>query len=168
MWSRSRAPGAGRGRRGGALAGRGAARDRSRSPSIALIGCAARAVVSAPAESCPGRSPERVRASFSGGRRDPQDPQPCLPPGCGGAVRASVRLEDRHGDGRRDLASASKALADPHADLLATLRGADAVNMDETGSRTAGFYRPSLPKSASPTSSLSACLEAASRRIPWR
>lgn len=39
------------------------------------------------------------------------------------------------------LARASEALAEPHADLLATLRGADAVNMDETGWRTAGERR---------------------------
>jgi transposase len=39
------------------------------------------------------------------------------------------------------LARASEALAEPHADLLATLRGAVAVNMDETGWRTAGQRR---------------------------
>jgi transposase len=39
------------------------------------------------------------------------------------------------------LARASEALAEPHADLLATLRGAGAVNMDETGWRTAGERR---------------------------
>jgi transposase len=39
------------------------------------------------------------------------------------------------------LARASEALADPHADLLAALRGASAVNMDETGWRTAGERR---------------------------
>ncbi len=39
------------------------------------------------------------------------------------------------------LARASEALAEPHADLLAALRGAGAVNMDETGWRTAGERR---------------------------
>lgn len=39
------------------------------------------------------------------------------------------------------LARASEALAEPHADLLAALRGADAVNMDETGWRTRGERR---------------------------
>jgi transposase len=39
------------------------------------------------------------------------------------------------------LARASEALAEPHADLLAALRGASAVNMDETGWRTAGERR---------------------------
>jgi len=39
------------------------------------------------------------------------------------------------------LARASDALADPHADLLEQLRAADAVNMDETGWRTAGQRR---------------------------
>jgi transposase len=36
------------------------------------------------------------------------------------------------------LARTSDALAEPHADLLQALRGAGAVNMDETGWRTAG------------------------------
>jgi transposase len=36
---------------------------------------------------------------------------------------------------------ASDALAEPHADLLCTLRGSNAVNMDETGWRTAGQRR---------------------------
>lgn len=39
------------------------------------------------------------------------------------------------------LARASEALAEPHADLLAALRGGGAVNMDETGWRTAGERR---------------------------
>jgi transposase len=39
------------------------------------------------------------------------------------------------------LARAGEALAEPHADLLAALRGAGAVNMDETGWRTAGERR---------------------------
>ena len=39
------------------------------------------------------------------------------------------------------LARASDALADPHADLLGALRGCGAVNMDETGWRTAGQRR---------------------------
>ena len=39
------------------------------------------------------------------------------------------------------LARASDALAVPHADLLQALHGADAVNMDETGWRTAGERR---------------------------
>ena len=39
------------------------------------------------------------------------------------------------------LTRASEALADPHADLLAQLRAADALNMDETGWRTAGERR---------------------------
>jgi transposase len=39
------------------------------------------------------------------------------------------------------LAAASEALAEPHADLLAALRGSDVVNMDETGWRTAGERR---------------------------
>ena len=39
------------------------------------------------------------------------------------------------------LARASEALAEPHADLLAALRGSGAVNMDETGWRTAGERR---------------------------
>ena len=39
------------------------------------------------------------------------------------------------------LARASEALAEPHADLLVALRGASAVNMDETGWRTAGERR---------------------------
>jgi transposase len=39
------------------------------------------------------------------------------------------------------LARASDALAEPHADLLGALRGASAVNMDETGWRTAGQRR---------------------------
>jgi transposase len=39
------------------------------------------------------------------------------------------------------LARASEALAKPHADLLFRLRGSDAVNMDETGWRTAGERR---------------------------
>jgi transposase len=39
------------------------------------------------------------------------------------------------------LARASRALAGPHADLLAALRGSGAVNMDETGWRTAGERR---------------------------
>jgi hypothetical protein len=38
------------------------------------------------------------------------------------------------------LARASEALAGPHAALLAALRGAGAVNMDETGWRTAGEH----------------------------
>src|SRR4029077_12607818 len=36
------------------------------------------------------------------------------------------------------LSRAAQALAKPHADLLRALRGAGAVNMDETGWRTAG------------------------------
>jgi len=39
------------------------------------------------------------------------------------------------------LARVSEALAEPHADLLGALRGSDAVNMDETGWRTAGQRR---------------------------
>ena len=39
------------------------------------------------------------------------------------------------------LARVGDALADPHTDLLERLRGADAVNMDETGWRTAGERR---------------------------
>jgi transposase len=39
------------------------------------------------------------------------------------------------------LARASEAPAEPQADLLAALRGADAVNMDETGWRTRGQRR---------------------------
>jgi hypothetical protein len=39
------------------------------------------------------------------------------------------------------LARASQALAEPHADLLEQLRSAGAVNMDETGWRTAGERR---------------------------
>ena len=39
------------------------------------------------------------------------------------------------------LARASRALAEPHADLLGQLRAASAVNMDETGWRTAGKRR---------------------------
>jgi transposase len=39
------------------------------------------------------------------------------------------------------LARVSEALADPHADLLGALRGSSAVNMDETGWRTAGQRR---------------------------
>lgn len=39
------------------------------------------------------------------------------------------------------LARASEALTEPHADLLEQLRGAPAVNMDETGWRTAGKRR---------------------------
>jgi transposase len=39
------------------------------------------------------------------------------------------------------LARVSEALAEPHADLLGALRGAVAVNMDETGWRTAGQRR---------------------------
>jgi len=39
------------------------------------------------------------------------------------------------------LARASDALAEPHADLLGALRSASAVNMDETGWRTAGQRR---------------------------
>jgi transposase len=39
------------------------------------------------------------------------------------------------------LARAAEALAEPHADLLRALRGAGAVNMDETGWRTAGERR---------------------------
>jgi hypothetical protein len=39
------------------------------------------------------------------------------------------------------LARASQALAEPHADLLEQLRAAEAVNMDETGWRTAGAHR---------------------------
>jgi transposase len=39
------------------------------------------------------------------------------------------------------LARASEALTEPHADLLGALRGASAVNMDETGWRTAGQRR---------------------------
>ncbi len=39
------------------------------------------------------------------------------------------------------LARASEALTEPHADLLGQLRGAPAVNMDETGWRTAGQRR---------------------------
>jgi Transposase IS66 family len=35
----------------------------------------------------------------------------------------------------------AQALAEPHAELLAALRGASAVNMDETGWRTAGQRR---------------------------
>ena len=56
-------------------------------------------------------------------------------------MRAAVRLEDQHGTVNAILARASDALAEPHADLLAALRGADAVNMDETGWRTAGERR---------------------------
>jgi transposase len=41
----------------------------------------------------------------------------------------------------RVLARAGEAVAEPHADLLAQLRGAAAVNMDETGWRTAGERR---------------------------
>ena len=41
----------------------------------------------------------------------------------------------------RVLTRASEALADPHADLLAQLREAGAVNMGETGWRTAGQRR---------------------------
>jgi transposase len=39
------------------------------------------------------------------------------------------------------LARASEALTEPHTDLLERLRGAPAVNMDETGWRTAGKRR---------------------------
>jgi transposase len=39
------------------------------------------------------------------------------------------------------LGRAAEALAEPHADLLGELRGAVAVNMDETGWRTAGQRR---------------------------
>ena len=39
------------------------------------------------------------------------------------------------------LARTAQALTEPHADLLAALRGAGAVNMDETGWRTAGEQR---------------------------
>ena len=39
------------------------------------------------------------------------------------------------------LDRAAQALAEPHADLLGALRGSDAVNMDETGWRTAGKRR---------------------------
>jgi transposase len=39
------------------------------------------------------------------------------------------------------LDRAAQALAEPHADLLGALRGAGAVNMDETGWRTAGQRR---------------------------
>jgi transposase len=39
------------------------------------------------------------------------------------------------------LARASQALAEPHTDLLEQLRAAEAVNMDETGWRTAGARR---------------------------
>ena len=39
------------------------------------------------------------------------------------------------------LTRASEALAEPHADLLGALRGSGAVNMDETGWRTAGERR---------------------------
>ena len=39
------------------------------------------------------------------------------------------------------LARAGDALADPHADLLEELRAAGALNMDETGWRTAGQRR---------------------------
>jgi len=39
------------------------------------------------------------------------------------------------------LARSADALAEPHADLLGELRGAGAVNMDETGWRTAGERR---------------------------
>lgn len=39
------------------------------------------------------------------------------------------------------LSRASEALSDPHADLLERLRSAHAVNMDETGWRTAGERR---------------------------
>jgi transposase len=39
------------------------------------------------------------------------------------------------------LSRAADALAEPHADLLAELRSASAVNMDETGWRTAGERR---------------------------
>ncbi len=39
------------------------------------------------------------------------------------------------------LDRAARALAEPHADLLEALRGASAVNMDETGWRTAGQRR---------------------------
>lgn len=39
------------------------------------------------------------------------------------------------------LARASDALAVPHTNLLQALHGADAVNMDETGWRTAGERR---------------------------
>jgi hypothetical protein len=39
------------------------------------------------------------------------------------------------------LARASDALAEPHEDLLARVRGARALNVDETGWRTAGERR---------------------------
>jgi transposase len=39
------------------------------------------------------------------------------------------------------LSRAAEALAEPHADLLQELRGSSAVNMDETGWRTAGERR---------------------------
>ena len=39
------------------------------------------------------------------------------------------------------LERTAAALAEPHADLLASLRGARTLNMDETGWRTAGERR---------------------------
>ncbi len=142
MRSRFRARGACRGGRAGALAGRGAARDTGpdhRAPVLSSVLPGLRAPP-------PGRAAPHIAQSAFGPRF--QAAVATLYTRNRVSRRDVVELceqlfSSRISTGTADaiLARAAEALAEPHADLLATLRGAGAVNMDETGWRTAGERR---------------------------
>ena len=87
------------------------------------------------------RGGQRVRAALSCRCGGAVGPQPRLAPRCRGVLRAAVRRADQRGHGRHDLERVSDALAEPDADLLERVRRARALNMDETGWRTAGERR---------------------------
>jgi transposase len=106
---------------------------------------------------------QRVRCPRCGSRARAQLPQALTVSSFGPRLQAAlVALSVRNRVSRRDvvelgeelfgarlstgsvdaiLARASEALAEPYEDLLALVRGAEAVNADETGWRTAGERR---------------------------
>ena len=67
--------------------------------------------------------------------------QPRLSRGRGRALRRAVRRRISSGTIDAILSRTAQALCGPHEDLLERLRGAQALNMDETGWRTAGERR---------------------------
>jgi transposase len=113
------------------------------SPSIGVIACAVRAAANAGEPSCRARLPRALSVPvFRRGRRDTL------------SVRNRISRRDvvecceqlfssRISTGTVDaiLDRTAQALVEPHADLLGALRGSGAVNMDETGWRTAGERR---------------------------
>ena len=87
------------------------------------------------------RAGRRLRASHGSRRSDARDPQPRLAPRHGRAGGGAVRRQAGERHGRRDPRPRRRGAGEPYEDLLARIRSAPALNVDETGWRLRGRKR---------------------------